>query len=131
MYINNQKQLVKAWAKTLQKTDWDLFSTITYRYDINPKQNQSIMMRLKDYLLSLKLKFKVFWVMEHNIRGVSTHNHLLIKGERVEQEVEYHLRSKGLITDHVKHLPYEKEASIYVAKYLYDPESQYDIIESK
>jgi hypothetical protein len=131
MYINNQKQLVKAWAKTLQKTDWDLFSTITYRYDINPKQNQSIMMRLKDYLLSLKLKFKVFWVMEHNIRGVSTHNHLLIKGERVEQEVEYHLRSKNLIGKQVKHLPYEIGASYYVAKYLYDRESQYDIIESK
>jgi hypothetical protein len=49
----------------------------------------------------------------------------------LKSTLKNHLRSKGLITDHVKHLPYEEGASLYVAKYLYNPESQYDIIESK
>ena len=89
------------------------------------------MTALEKYLQALKKPFKMFWVMEQTNYRTSTHNHLLLKGEGVEQEIEYHLRSKGLITDHVKNLPYNKGASLYVAKYLCDPESIYDIIESK
>ena len=131
MYTTQQSNVVRGYAEWLQQTSWDIFSTVTYRHDIKPKQNFRIMTALEKYLQTLKKPFKMFWVMEHTNYRTSTHNHLLIKGEGVEQEVEYHLRSKGLITDHVKHLPYEEGASLYVAKYLYDPESQYDIIESK
>ena len=131
MYTTQQSNVVRGYAQWLQQTTWDIFSTVTYRHDIKPKQNFRIMTALEKYLQALKKPFKMFWVMEHTNYRTSTHNHLLIKGEGVEQEVEYHLRSKGLITDHVKHLPYEEGASLYVAKYLYDPESQYDIIESK
>ena len=131
MYSTQQSNVVRGYAEWLQQTSWDIFSTVTYRHDIKPKQNFRIMTALEKYLQTLKKPFKMFWVMEHTNYRTSTHNHLLIKGEGVEQEVEYHLRSKGLITDHVKHLPYEEGASLYVAKYLYDPESQYDIIESK
>ena len=131
MYTKQQSNVVRGYAEWLQQTTWDIFSTVTYRHDIKPKQNYRIMTALEKYLQALKKPFKMFWVMEHTNYRTSTHNHLLIKGEGVEQEVEYHLRSNGLITDHVKHLPYEEGASLYVAKYLYDRESQYDIIESK
>ena len=131
MYTPQQREPVMNMAKWLGSMSWDIFSTVTYRHDIKPKQNFRIMTALEKYLQALKKPFKMFWVMEHTNYRTSTHNHLLIKGEGVEQEIEYHLRSKGLITDHVKHLPYEEGASLYVAKYLYDPESQYDIIESK
>ena len=131
MYTTQQSNVVRGYAQWLQQTTWDIFSTVTYRHDIKPKQNFRIMTALEKYLQTLKKPFKMFWVMEHTNYRTSTHNHLLIKGEGVEQEVEYHLRSKGLITDHVKHLPYEEGASLYVAKYLYDPESIYDIVESK
>ena len=131
MYTTQQSKVVRGYANWLQETDWDIFSTVTYQYDVKPKQNHRIMMGVEEYLKSLKNKFKMFWVMEHTNYRTSTHNHLLIKGEGVEQEVEYHLRSKGLITDKVKHLPYEKGASLYVAKYLCDSNAEYNIVESK
>jgi len=131
MYTTQQSNVVRGYAEWLQQTTWDIFSTVTYKHDIKPKQNYTIMTALEKYLQALKKPFKMFWVMEHTNYRTSTHNHLLLKGEGVEQEIEYHLRSKGLITDHVKHLPYEEGASLYVAKYLCDPESIYDIIESK
>ena len=45
--------------------------------------------------------------------------------------INYHLKSKNLTGKHVKHLPYEKGASLYVAKYLYDSNTEYNFIESK
>ena len=131
MYTTQQSKVVRGYANWLQETDWDIFSTVTYQYDVKPKQNHRIMMGVEEYLLSLKLKFKMFWVMEHTNYKRSTHNHLLLKGEGVEKEVEYHLRDKGLITDHVKHLPYKEGASLYVAKYLCDSNAEYNIVESK
>ena len=64
MYTPKEKRLVTAWAKTLQRTDWDIFSTITYKHDIKPIQNEKIMYGLEKYLKSLKIKFNLFWVME-------------------------------------------------------------------
>ena len=93
IYTNKEKRIVTAWAETLQKTDWDIFSTITYLNDIKPSRNEKIMFGLEKYLKSLKIKFNLFWVMEHTNRNISTHNHLLIKGNRVEKEIEYHLKN--------------------------------------
>ena len=128
MYTTKEKRIVTAWAKTLQKTDWDIFSTITYLHDIKPSRNEKIMYDLEKYLKSLKIKFNLFWVMEHTNRNISTHNHLLIKGNRVEKEIEYHLRNKKLIGNQVKHVKYNIGASYYVSKYMCDREVKYGII---
>ena len=66
--------------------------------------------------------------MEHTNRNISTHNHLLIKGNRVEKEIEYHLRSKNLLGKQVKHVKYNIGASYYVSKYMCDTEVKYGII---
>ena len=86
------------------------------------------MFSLEKYLKSLKIKFNLFWVMEHTNRNTSTNNHLLIKGNRVEKEIEYHLKSKKLIGNQVKHEKYNIGASYYVSKYMCDSEVKYGII---
>ena len=49
----------------------------------------------------------------------STHNHLLLKGNIVN-DITYYLKRKHLIGDYVKHLPNEKESSLYVSKFICD-----------
>ena len=106
---------------------WDMFSTLTYKYDIKTKQNYKIMTVLEKYLQTLKKPFKMFWVTEFT--NHNTHNHLLVKGDIVE-DINYHLRSKSLIGKQVKHLTYEKEASIYVSKFICDRKTNWNISES-
>ena len=72
---------------------------------------------LERYLESLKKPFNMFWVTEYTNHNYNTHNHLLVKGNIVG-DINYHLKSKSLIGDHVKHLPYEKSASMYVSKFI-------------
>ena len=43
MYTKQQRQTVRAMGKWLGGMPWDIFSTITYRYDIKAKQNYGIM----------------------------------------------------------------------------------------
>ena len=50
----------------------------------------------------------MFWVTEFTNYNYNTHNHLLVKGDIVG-DINYHLKSKSLISDKIKHLPYEKE----------------------
>ena len=119
MYLNNQRKIVKSMGNWLGEMSWDIFSTITYRYDIKAKQNYRIMKGLERYLEKLKKPFNMFWVTEFTNYNYNTHNHLLLKGD-IAGAVNYHLKSKSLIGDHVQHLPYEKSSSIYVAKYIYD-----------
>ena len=119
MYTQQQSKTVMSMANWLGKTKWDIFSTITYRYDVKPKQNYKVMTDLERYLMTIDKPFNMFWVTEFTNYNYNTHNHLLLKGDIVG-DINYHLKSKSLIGDHVKHLPYEKEASIYVAKYIYD-----------
>ena len=119
MYLNNQREIVTSMGDWLGKTKWDIFSTITYRYDIKEKQNYRIMKGLEEYLKTLDKPFNMFWVSEYTNYNYNTHNHLLLKGDIVE-DINSHLRSKSLIGSHVKHYPYEKSASMYVAKYIYD-----------
>ena len=127
MYIKNQRQVVKSMGEWLGGMPWDTFSTITYRYDIKAKQNFKIMTGLEDYLKSLGKPFSMFWVTEYTNYNFSTHNHLLLKGD-IKNDINYHLKSKSLIGDHVKHLPYEKSASMYVSKYICDDKIDYGFV---
>ena len=74
---------------------------------------------LEDYLKSLRKPFNMFWVTEFTNYNYNTYNHQLVKGDIVDN-INYHLKSKSLIGDYVKHLPYEEGASTYVSKYIYD-----------
>ena len=50
-----------------------------------------------------------------------------MKGDIVG-DINSHLRSKSLIGDHIKHLPYEKSASMYVSKYVCDTKTNWGIV---
>ena len=123
MYTNKQREMVKSMGNWLGGMPWDIFSTITYRYDIKPKQNFRIMKGLERYLEKLNL----FWGTEYTNYDYNTHNHLLVKGDIVG-DINYHLKSKSLIGDHVKHLPYEKSASMYVSKFICDDKIDYGFV---
>ena len=127
MYTPQQSQTVKQMSNWLAKTKWDYFSTITYRYDVKAKQNFKIMTGLEDYLKSLRKPFNMFWVTEFTNYNYNTHNHLLVKGDIVDN-INSHLKSKSLIGDHVKHLPYEESASTYISKYICDTKTNWGIV---
>ena len=111
----------------LAETKWDYFSTITYRYDVKAKQNLRIMTGLEEYLKSLDKPFNMFWVTEYTNYNYNTHNHLLVKGD-ILGDINSHLKSKSLIGKHVKHLPYEKSASMYVSKFICDEKTNYGFV---
>ena len=75
----------------------------------------------------LKKPFNMFWVTEFTNYDYNTHNHLLLKGD-IAGDVNYHLKSKSLIGEHVQHLPYEKSASMYVAKFICDTKTNWGIV---
>ena len=72
---------------------------------------------LEEYLKTLDKPLKLFWVTEFTNYNYNTHNHLLLKGDIVG-DINSHLKAKSLIGDHVKHLPYEKSASMYLSMYV-------------
>ena len=127
MYTQQQRQTVMNYANWLAETKWDIFSTITYRYDVKTEQNRKVMTGLEEYLKTLNKPFNMFWVTEFTNYDYNTHNHLLLKGD-IAGDVNYHLKSKSLIGDHVKHLPYEKGASMYVAKFICDTKTNWGIV---
>ena len=127
MYTQQQNQVVTSMANWLGKTNWDIFSTITYRYDIKEKQNYRIMKGLERYLERLKKPFNMFWVTEFTNYDYNTHNHLLVKGDIVG-DIEYHLKSQSLIGKHVKHEPYREEAAMYVSKYVCDTKTNWGLV---
>ena len=127
MYTNKQREIVKSMGNWLGGMPWDIFSTITYRYDIKPKQNYKAMKDLEEHLMSLDKPFNLFWVTEYTNYDYNTHNHLLLKGD-IAGDINYHLRSKSLIGDHVKHLPYDKSASMYVSKFICDDNIDYNFV---
>lgn len=128
MYTHTQRDTMKGYANWLGSMSWDIFSTVTYRYDVKEKQNYRIMTALEKYLQTLKKPFKMFWVTEFTNYNYNTHNHLLVKGDIVDN-INYHLRSKSLIGDYVKHYQYEKEASLYVSKFICDEKTNWNISE--
>ena len=127
MYATQQSKIVTSMGNWLGKTKWDIFSTITYRYDVKAEQNRKIMKGLEEYLKTLKKPFNMFWVTEYTNYNHNTHNHLLVKGDIVGH-INSHLRSKSLIGDHIKHLPYEKSASMYVSKFICDEKTNYGVV---
>ena len=129
MYRDNQKEIVMSMGNWLGSMPWDIFSTITYRYDIKAKQNYDIMTDLEEYLKSLDKPFNMFWVTEFTNYNYNTHNHLLLKGDIVG-DINSHLKSQSLIGDHFKHLPYEKSASMYVSKFICDEKTNWGLIEN-
>ena len=129
MYTNNQRETVRAYGRWLDSMSWDTFSTITYRYDIKTSQNFKIMTNLERYLKTLDKQFNMFWVTEFTNYNYNTHNHLLVKGN-VVSDINYHLKSKSLIGDHIKHLPYDKGASMYVSKFICDTKTNWGIVEN-
>ena len=129
MYRNNQKEIIRSYGNWLAQTDWETFSTITYRYDVKEKQNYRIMTGLEEYLKSLDKTFNLFWVTEFTNYNFNTHNHLLLKGNIVN-DITYHLKAQSLIGDYVKHHPYEEGANMYVAKYICDEKTNWGLIEN-
>jgi len=129
MYKGNQNKIVTTMGSWLAETKWDVSSTITYRYDVKEKQNFRIMTALEEYLKSLDKPFSMFWVTEFTNYNYNTHNHLLLKGD-IAGDINSYLRSKSLIGDHVKHLPYEKGASLYVSKYICDEKTNWNLIDN-
>jgi len=127
MYTQQQRQTVMNYANWLAETKWDIFSTITYRYDIKPKQNYKVMTGLEEYLKTLDKPFNMFWVTEYTNYNYNTHNHLLVKGDIVG-DINSHLRSKSLIGKHVKHEPYREEAAMYVSKYVCDTKTNWGLV---
>ena len=127
MYTQQQNQVVTSMGNWLAETNWDIFSTITYRYDIKEKQNYRIMKGLERYLEKLKKPFNMFWVTEFTNYDYNTHNHLLLKGNIVN-DITYHLKAQSLIGDYVKHYPYEEGANMYVAKYICDEKTNWGLI---
>ena len=127
MYTEKQKEIVTTMGNWLAKTKWDMFSTITYIYDVKAKQNYDIMTGLEEYLKSLNKPFNMFWVTEFTNYNYNTHNHLLVKGDIVDN-INSHLKSKSLIGDYVKHLPYEEGASTYVSKYICDTKTNWGVV---
>ena len=127
MCTQQQIKTVRAMGNWLGSMLWDTFSTIIYRYDIKPKQNYKVMTNLERYLMTLDKPFNMFWVTEFTNYDYNTHNHLLLKGD-IAGDVNYHLKSKSLIGKHVKHLPYEKGASMYVSKFICDTKTNWGIV---
>jgi hypothetical protein len=127
MYTPQQSKIVTTMGNWLAETNWETFSTITYRYDVKEKQNYDIMTGLEEYLNSLNKPFNMFWVTEYTNYNYNTHNHLLLKGDIVG-DINSHLKSQSLIGDHVKHLPYEKSASMYVSKFICDEKTNYGFV---
>jgi hypothetical protein len=129
MYIGNQREIVRSMGNWLGGMPWDIFSTITYRYDIKAKQNYKIMTGLEEYLKTLDKPFNMFWVTEFTNYNYNTHNHLLLKGNIIN-DITYHLKAQSLIGDYVKHYPYEEGANMYVAKYICDEKTNWGLIEN-
>ena len=127
MYNQQQRKIVTSMGNWLGETKWDIFSTITYRYDVKAKQNYKIMTELERHLMTLNKPFNMFWVTEYTNYNYNTHNHLLVKGDIVG-DINSHLRSKNLIGKHVKHEPYEKGASMYVSKFICDNKIDYGFV---
>ncbi len=127
MYTQQQRQVVTSMGNWLGGMPWDIFSTITYRYDIKAERNRKIMTGLEEYLNSLNKPFNMFWVTEFTNYNYNTHNHFLLKGD-IAGDINYHLRSKGLIGNHTKYYPYEEGAAMYVSKYVCDDKTNWGLV---
>ena len=128
----NNRQIVKAYGDWLGETDWDYFSTFTYRYDVKKRQNERLISGLRDNLQSTGLDHHIFYVTEYTNYNYNTHNHMLIKGEGVNEAVESYLRAKNLLYNNVVHYPYKKTlgANYYVTKFIGSNKIEWNVIKT-
>ena len=76
----NRYNLIKEYGSWLNGIKWDYFSTLTYKYETNSKRNRMIMNKLSYLLNDSDVKYEMFWINEFHKSGLSTHNHLLYRG---------------------------------------------------
>jgi hypothetical protein len=129
MHRTNTQELVNQWGKWLGTESWDYFTTITYKHIISRKSNFRIMERLEQSLDKTMVNAKMFWIMEYS-NYKSTHNHLLLKGDGIDYEVDKYLKKSNLVDSRfVKHIAYNssKGANYYVCKYIGLDEIEYGI----
>ena len=93
----NKIDLIKSYGDWLGKTNWDYFSTFTFRYDIKQKQNERLMNELRENLQYSGIEHYVFYVTEYTNYNYNTHNHMLIKGNGVNNQIEGYFRAKNLL----------------------------------
>ena len=88
------------------------------------------MIGLRENLKTTGLDHFVFYVTEYTNYNFNTHNHMLIKGEGVNEAVESYLRGKNLLYNNVVHYPYEKTlgANYYVTKFIGSDKIEYGFI---
>ena len=122
--------IIKSYGDWLGKTDWDYFSTFTYRFDIKQKQNERLMSGLRENLNSSTLSPLIFYVTEYTNYSYNTHNHMLIKGDGVKDRVESYFRDKNLLYGNVVHYPYKKSlgANYYVTKFIGNDKIDWGVI---
>ena len=122
--------IVKSYGEWLGQTEWDYFSTFTYRYDIKKNQNERLMRGLRENLNSSTLSPLIFYVTEYTNYSYNTHNHMLIKGDGVKDRVESYFRDKNLLYGNVVHYPYKKSlgANYYVTKFIGSDKTDWDVI---
>ena len=82
-----------------------------------------------DLLIQYNSLYKLpsLYLLIYTNYNYNTHNHLLLKGDIVG-DINSHLKSKSLIGDHIKHLPYEKSASMHVSKFICDEKTNYGFV---
>ena len=114
MYDITTKNLVQQWGGWLNSFEWDYFSTITYKFDISPSRNESLMLELEKRLIKEVPIHNMFWVMEHTSNGYQTHNH----SER-----------KLVNPKFVQHSAYDSSqgATYYISKHIRSPSVKYGI----
>ena len=127
MNRTNTQGLVNQYGTWLGEDDWDWYTTVTYKHNVSVKSNYRIMDRLEKSLDKTMLKMRMFWIMEYSNYG-STHNHLLLKGENINYEVDSYLKKSNLVDNRfVKHIAYNSSlgANYYVCKYIGSDDIEY------
>jgi len=129
MYTRKQT-LTREWGNWLGKKEWDYFTTITYKHYVNAKRNYRIMTAMEQRLKETIPEHNMFWVMEISHSGNQTHNHLLLRGEGIEKEVNLFLKEKRLVDNRfVKHYEYQANlgANYYIIKHITSDNVEYNI----
>ena len=127
MNRTNTQGLVNQYGTWLGEDDWDWYTTVTYKHNVSVKSNYRIMDRLEKYLGNTMTKVRMFWIMEYSYYG-STHNHLLLQGDNINNEVDKFLKKSNLVDERfVKHIAYNssKGANYYVCKYIGSDDIEY------
>ena len=84
----------RQYGDWLFEDKWDVFSTVTYKFNINERRNRQIMEGFTKSLHKKNIPHKVFWVMEDTSNGYQTHNHLLLEGDNVQYELDKYLKER-------------------------------------